>query len=517
MGNNLYTKVPEPPEQLGAESRKTWYMAGLNLVKEGRFTDDAYQQLEDLCYWEEQKLATLDKLRAVELTPGSPPIKMTRSVALKNLKTIKAEIDRLRSDLNLEQEESAWISESQPISDEAYKSIPDSLSACCDLFSDASKRDLFLLTSLPALAAYVPGVLAEHADGFYDASLNLFLIDSSGTAESTFKKVLRYLDAAPEKNAAEEATYPRLFKSYKSASSHYSNQALTEIQLPAAVYEANSEMQWEADSDIREFMMQAFENTLRAKSSAPVNNPFIAPMSGCILGDLNRYRDFWSACSADTNASFLLYLSGGEPVWQSHRPDTASRALVRGLDTLKSDMLQITGELSARQEPLVIELSEGQWQMIDDTFAEKMEIIEELGLPAELQKTNYNAAVYALKLAVIFSVMRQNDTDPGMLSTLEFLVPDDQDVIAALWIADTCLKHAIRVFEQLPIETEPDAKGERYHKFYNVLPPAFETAEAVELAEKMNIANRTAKRYLNTLIDEQKLTRIRKGQYEKIK
>lgn len=517
MSENLYTKVPEPPEQLGAESRKTWYMAGLKLVKEGQFTDDAYQRLEDLCYWEEQKMATLDKLRAVELTPGSPPVKTTRSVALKNLKTIKAEIDRLRSDLNLEQEESAWISESQPISDEAYQSLPRSLAGCCNLLSNHSKRDLFLLASLPALAAYAPNVLAEHADGFFDASLHMFLIDNTRNSENSVGRIVRYLGNDQGSSPEEGEGRPMLYSSFRAAGLHNPDRGSTEDHRPKAIYDTQTEMGGEGETDLKDKMMPFFEDALRTESAMVGGHSIVTPVSSCLSGDMDRYRDFWSACSSDVNASFLLYLSGGDPAWQSHRPDTTSRALVRGLDTLKTEMLNISSELRVRKESLIVELSEAQWQMIDETFAEKMEIIEELGLPADLQKTNYNSAVYTLKLTMIFSVMRQNGTEPGSLSSLEYLVPDDQDVIAALWIADTCLKHAIRVFEKLPIESETDAKGERYHKFFNVLPPTFETAEAVELAEKLNIANRTAKRYLNTLIDEQKLTRIRKGQYEKIK
>jgi hypothetical protein len=211
-----------------------------------------------------------------------------------------------------------------------------------------------------------------------------------------------------------------------------------------------------------------------------------------------------------------VYCGEKETSWRSHRPDSASRALNRKVNELGGFLSELNELLLSREKPLILELTESQWQMIDDTFAEKMEIIEELALPAELKRANHKAAIFTLKLSILFSVIRWFDKDPDKITSQEFLVPDDDDVIAALWIADTCLKHAIRAYEQLPVESQSDAKGDRYYRFYNVLPPAFETSEAVELAGMMNIATRTAKRYLNTLIEEHKLKRVRKGVYQKV-
>lgn len=514
MISNQYTTVPEPPDYLSQEIRKTWYMAGLKLVKEKRFDEEARKLLTDLCYWEEQKLATLEKLRAVQTGPGSAPKKMTRSVALKNLKTIKAEIDQIRSDLNIEQNESAWISESQPISEDAYGCLPAALSVCCEVLADPTNRDLFLLSFLPAIAAYVPNVVAEHADGYYSASLNLFLIDSSGRAENYSKKAVRFFEGDPGKRPSGT---PGLWHSFTTAIRRKQEMGAAFGEKSHAIYESAPQSQGDQiesvknDGTLQEAMfLEAF------RLVTPGNNAPLFTLSNGIVGDIEHYRSFWSRFDSTILSSFLVYCGKKEASWQTQRPDAASRALNQRLEKLRTLLRNMNTQLLSRGEPLIAELTDNQWQMIDDTFAEKMEIIEELALPPELKKANYKAAIYTLKLTSIFSVIRRFNEDQEVLADLEFLIPDDNDVIAALWIADTCLKHTIRAFEQLPIEAQPDAKGDRYHKFYNVLPPAFETSEAVELAGKMNIADRTAKRYLNTLIEEQKLTRIRKGQYEKV-
>lgn len=514
MSSNQYTTVPEPSDYLSDEVRKTWYMAGLRLVKEKRFDEEAYKLLTDLCYWEEQKLATLEKLRAVQTSPGSPPSKMTRSVALKNLKTIKAEIDQIRSDLNIEQHEAAWISESQPISEEAYGCLPDSLGVCCEVLKNPANRDLFLLSFLPAIAAHMPNVVAEHADGYYSASLNLFLIDSSGNAENYSKKAIRFFEDPMTRNTSDT---PGLWTSVKTALSRKQDIGAGFWERSHAIYETMPQFTGDLyESEIRDRNLQdaTFREAFRVIKREVDNRLYT--LSNAIVGDIDHYRTFWSRFDSTILSSFLVYLGKKEEEWQSHRPDAASRLLNLRLEEFKNLLKQINTQLLARSAPLVAELTNNQWQMIDDTFAEKMEIIEELALPPELKKANYKAAIYALKLTAIFSVIRRFESGEDGFAGREFITPDDDDVIAALWIADTCLKHTIRAFEQLPIEAQPDAKGDRYHKFYNVLPPEFETYEAVEMANKMNIADRTAKRYLNTLIDEHKLTRIRKGQYEKV-
>lgn len=514
MSNHRYTTVPEPPDQLSQEARKTWYMEGLTLVKEKRFTDEAYELLSDLCYWEEQKLSTLERLRTVQAGPGSVTPQMTRSVALKNLKTIKIEIDQLRAELDIEQHESAWISETQPISGDAYSSLPVPLAACCELLNDPAKRDLFLLTFLPAVSAFIPNVLAEHANGFYSASLNIFMIDKSGMAGLFAGKALRLADRAAD---LQDSPAPGLWQSSADAIHHRDRAGEEFRDRPHAIYESELQTPGEASEPgdtLNRQQQLLFEYAIQVVPKQV--GRIIAPVSNSFIGDDDQYRIFRTRFDGGVLSSFLVYCGKNETAWQSHRPDAISRSLNAQLDELKNFLFGLNDALLMRDDPLILELADNQWQMIDDTFAEKMEIIEELALPSELKKANYNAAIYALKLTLIFSAVRWFDDDPGEITSRDYIVPDDNDVIASLWIADTCLKHAIRAFEQLPLEAQPDAKGNRYHRFYNVLPPAFETSEAVELAGKMNIATRTAKRYLNTLIDEHKLTRIRKGKYEKV-
>jgi len=340
------------------------------------------------------------------------------------------------------------------------------------------------------------------------------MIDKSGMAGLFAGKALRLADRATD---AQDSAAPGLWQSSADAIHHRDRAGEEFRDRPHAIYQ--SELQSPGDPNepsdtLNREQQLLFEYAIRVVPQQVGRT--IAPVSNSFIGDDDQYRVFRTRFDGGVLSSFLVYCGKNETAWQSHRPDAISRALNAQLEELKNFLSGLNDALLTRDDPLILELTDNQWQMIDDTFAEKMEIIEELALPSELKKANYKAAIYTLKLTLIFSAIRWFDNDPDKITSRDYIVPDDNDVIASLWIADTCLKHAIRAFEQLPVAVQPDAKGNRYHRFYNVLPPAFETSDAVELAGKMNIATRTAKRYLNTLIKENMLRRVRKGEYEKV-
>jgi hypothetical protein len=208
-----------------------------------------------------------------------------------------------------------------------------------------------------------------------------------------------------------------------------------------------------------------------------------------------------------------LYTFDPERVWQSHRPTKKSRALAESVESA-SVQLQIMHQLlTDREEPLYIDLTDSQWQQIDDTFANKMQIIEDLDLSKHLHASNNRSAVLALRMVSIFTVLRAFEEDANRLTFEDSLTPTEADMKAAILLADNFIKHAFRLFYILPKSDNSNARGERYKKFVSMLPGEFETAEAIEIAERLEIPERTARRWLS---NEENLKRIKRGHYEKM-
>lgn len=488
-----------------------WYETGLILVKNGRLTRSSLQRLKDLCYWEDQRLSSLQNLRDLQRdsVPGSA--RDSRSIILQNLRAIRREVIQLREDLNLPVEDAVGTGEAPAIPEEAYEALPRPLRACCSLLSEPISKDFFLMCVLPLAAASMPEAAAEHAEGYHSAALRVYLVDRSGTAERMMEKVQAYCETSPER--VPEVT-PKFYPFDEA------ERNLSEIRERPGVLFSTSEKGTGPQSGGSSETSKAFRTWLeKVFLPHPVaNHKTMKADSAIFSGDMESFFRFSARSGVESGLTpyCLVYIGGEAAGWKSQRPDSSSRALNQQFNTLLAQLTGIGNLLGNRKEPLLVELTGNQWEMIDDTFAEKLEIIEELALHEGLKSANRKTALYALKLSIIFSVMRRYDDQPADIEEAEWITPDDDDVIAALWIADTSLKHITYAFDQLPLQAGKDVRGERYTAYFNVLPPDFSTSQAVELAGRMSIADRTAKRYLRTLTTQGKLTRVRRGRYRKV-
>ena len=101
---------------------------------------------------------------------------------------------------------------------------------------------------------------------------------------------------------------------------------------------------------------------------------------------------------------------------------------------------------------------------------------------------------------------------------------DDRDFHIALTIIECLVKHTVRIYEvfsqkqENPFQKSDKKNAEQIKKLYMALPneQVFKTAEAVEIAQRLQIPERTAKRYLKQLVKDYKvLDQPRQGFYLK--
>ncbi|MDR8390678.1 hypothetical protein NC796_06000 [Aliifodinibius sp. S!AR15-10] len=59
----------------------------------------------------------------------------------------------------------------------------------------------------------------------------------------------------------------------------------------------------------------------------------------------------------------------------------------------------------------------------------------------------------------MFTVLRTFRQNPVSLETATSIKPSQSDMTAALWLADTFINHAIRLYHILPKATDVDGKG----------------------------------------------------------
>lgn len=525
MSEGIIKKLPEPPEELNKIGEEYWLLLGDELIRRGDLTKQSLEQLKNLAYWEQQKEGIHELLKQ-----GSRPfvevagdqVEETRGdVLLSNLKAIQHEVDKLRKVLSLETEKMADGMQNSPvIPKDAYDHLPGLASRLLDCVENERHRDLFLIQLLPVFTMHLPNVITEHADGIYSASLFTVIISDDVSA-------LRFLKKAEETLLELKKMLVR--SNHSKAASLGINLVESSAELNDLVFNSKGNaflihdrsdmLPSEVDSDT-DLLFQLYKSPY---SNEPVTveigqkyrslKPDI--VSGISIFQFETLKEFGRQLGKDQLVNHLVYISPQESESQTNRPTASGRQLNRIIPEVSSSLAQIYQVLDERKTPLYVDFTDEQWEMVDSTFHEKSKIIKELRLTSTLERVNRNTVVAVLKMASVFAVFRAFEQDSNLLKDHEAITASDSDVIASLWIADTLLKHAYRIYQEIPDKNIENVRGERYQKYFSILPPVFKTEEAVEIASKLYIPERTAKRYLSALVKEKKLLRMKRGTYQK--
>ncbi len=420
-----------------------------------------------------------------------------------------------------------------PIPQQVYETIPETIQSLCRLIDQPHRRDVFLMAMLPVVASHMGNVLAAHADGYYSADLYTLIVADPGAGKGIAGKAKR-LATALNKKLIEDSQRERIEWEQLPDETriHQDEPKKRALYIPAnsssrAIYDtilANggngllfeteidtllgaTSQEWGNFSDITR---KAFHH--EAISINRKNEQFFIEkprLSICISGTFDQFKAMFESAENGHFSRYALYTFDVPKKWHSHRPTKRSRALDDRIDSVSEQLLEMWKYLNRRSKPLYIDLSDEQWQAIDDTFAEQMQYIKDMDLSPHLHASNNRAAVLSLRLTIIFIVLRTYSTNPQQLEDADCLTPTNRDITAALFLAYNFITHAIRLYQILPKATDTDSKGQRYKQFVAALPNEFKTAEALGIAENLDIPPRTAERWLGDF------TRIGHGHYRK--
>ena len=121
----------------------------------------------------------------------------------------------------------------------------------------------------------------------------------------------------------------------------------------------------------------------------------------------------------------------------------------------------------------------------------------------------------AYRMAMILSVLRL-DPRGTMPSTI---VCHDTDFGFALDTVDILLGHVADVYAELPTIEEDEVADllPQEQNFLNTLPDEFDNEIYMGIASELYISRRTAQRYVQNLIKQKKIIKIKRNKYEKNK
>ncbi len=522
MTPEIIKQLPLPPENFSDEEIRIWQKTGQKLIQKKALRDDNVVYLETLVFWEARKNKTLENLNGVftqsqlELLEGGR-VNLHPSVLLSNYKAIQDEINDLRLEFGLKPESPQYISNTPVIPKEAYLNLPELLRNCCSNIEDQRDKDTFLLFSLPVLAYHLTGVRFEHADGIFSPSMKSFVLNPNGTVNKYARKATE-LATELNKQTFKGNTNLKSPAASSLADVKSLNKNLAANNGKILIFDeirglfSNKELL--RSKIYSEIVKNSFRERL-VRLHTEYDESFIITPSACIsvCGTLDDLKTVAELFGEQHLTNYLFYLHDNNSGWESIRPTAETKQLAEDISTLSGVMYRLYTMCENRVNSLQVELEDSHWQMIDETFQEKTAIIEDLGLMQPLNGMVRNSSIYVLKLASVFRLIRSAQEGIN-IEKIDSVKTRDEDLAAALWLVDTLMKHAVRIYQNLPVMHE-DVKGDRYHRFYSLLPIIFDTSQALDIASKISIPKRTANRYLSAYLENSFLRKLRKGVYYK--
>lgn len=158
-----------------------------------------------------------------------------------------------------------------------------------------------------------------------------------------------------------------------------------------------------------------------------------------------------------------------------------------------------------RSNDLSFELNDNQWLLFTQFWKERH---ENLKSQSEVNNDDiiFRIALSSFKIAMVLSAIRLKEIpSTGIVKCL------DKDLNSALSLSDTLLHHSINTSNLLmQFNTIPVIHSE----FLRSLPNEFSSKEFIELASSFQISERTSRRKLNLLTENNYLTKTKHGQYK---
>ena len=206
---------------------------------------------------------------------------------------------------------------------------------------------------------------------------------------------------------------------------------------------------------------------------------------------------------------FMFYYMNTRPQWKNVFSKSAKEGLDVFFEGLGKEFLTLHETLQGLPE-IHFQLSQGQ----EERFNLFFEGIQNQYLT--LQGIDYVATIrrlglIAFRISMVLTALRiaeHGNTGP-------LLECEDRDFDTALAMIRVLVKHAAKVFAELPAEDKPPGRKNKKERFFTALPQSFNRQKYLEVASKTGINPRTVERYITQFVKSGLIHRDQKDLYLK--
>ena len=430
--------------------------------------------------------------------------------------------------------------------DEVFDDLPEILKEGARVFKDRRERDVFLTSAIAILSGCLPCISGTYDGKEHSANLFSFVIApaASGKGSITYAKDLAQQHHKRLVAESQEAyrNYQREEKEYKrkladkkidtanleppveppfkvlyipaNNSSARVIQQLHESENKGIFCETEADtmgnvlkQDWGGYSDLlrKAFHHESISYSRKTdKEWVEIEGP---KLSICLAGTPSQVKSLIATAEDGLFSRFLFYTFKNEIKWREIGPTSNGVNLTTHFSELGKQVLELI-DFHETQADVTFELTEAQWAKLNVFGSKGLNYLATF-ISEDLSSTSKRLGLILYRIAMVFTVLRYYENAEVSLN----YTCEDRDFDNALKLVEVYQEHAVTIFKNLPKESA--ITNTAMKNFYLKLPVKFKRKEAIKLAEKMGIKERTADYYLSKLTKTCFLKKEKEGVYEK--
>ena len=414
-----------------------------------------------------------------------------------------------------------------------YDNLPPILFESCQVFTQERERDVYLTGALAILSGCLPNVSGLYSGSIIYPSLFSFILApaASGKGALKFAKALadKYHDKTLVLSLEDKKIYDEKLAAYKMLKGKGKLEPGQEMPMPPkfkVVYiPANTSnakimqhLDWndgrgiicetEADTlgqtfknewgSYSDMLRKSFHHEKISKSIKTdgeyieVNNP---QLSVALSGTPKQVFNIIASAEDGLFSRFIFYVFKTDAVWLDPSPKGNPVNLTDYFTTQSKLVLKLV-EFYERDE-LILHLTDEQWVKLNTNFSSFLEQVNTFVSEDALSVVK-RLGLILYRFCMIFTAIRKFSTSNYHKEVYCL----DIDFETALTLTKTYIQHSVIMFTNLPKQGEQAQfkSGQTKKHFLDSLPNTFQRKEAIELAKKFNMKERSADSFLKSCL-----------------
>lgn len=431
------------------------------------------------------------------------------------------------------------------IPDEVYQTLPEFLKQICSVAKTPDERDILLLGALATLSSCIPNVYGIYHDRKVFSNLYLFVTAKASAGKGLLTHCTRLVTPVHlrlrEECQIQKAEYERELNEYLAI--RKKNPAAERPQKPPekmlfipANNSASGVFQLMHENDGKGLIFETEGDTLAYTFKTDYGNysdgfrkafhhetiryyrktdreyvDIERPcLSAVLSGTPKQVQNLIPDAENGLFSRFIFYYLEMSSEWKDVFARSADNGMDGYFDGLARNYYDLFKMLNTSLE-IEFCLTQSQQNAFNETFTVWHHKYE------ALMGQDYNATVRRLglitfRIAMIFTVLRIMEN--GDMSRK--LVCEERDFQNAIIMTSILLEHSKKVFSELPQAIIQPKRENREDRFFNLLPDEFSRKDYVEIAQQLNIPDKTAQNYIAKLVSKGLIHRDRQDYYIKL-